>query len=459
MKQPHLDTRPSLAVEHTPIAALVPVPKNARLHPERHVQQLAKSIAAFGFNCPILVDGRNQVVAGHGRLLAVKHLGWSEVPTIRLEHLTPDQVRAYRLADNKLTDCSAWDSRLLAEQLKDLAAAELDFDLDAIGFETPEIDFLIQGLDGMDEEPADTESPEDVGPAVSQLGDCWQLGRHRVLCGNALESESYERLLGGQRVAMAFTDPPYNVPISGHVCGNGQVQHAEFAMASGEMSRDAFTAFLRETLGLMKQALVPGALLYACIDWRHLMELSTAGEANALELKNVCVWDKGCGGMGSLYRSQHELVFVYKSGTAAHTNNIQLGRFGRNRTNVWTFPGINSFARETAEGNLLALHPTVKPVALVADALMDASDRGEGVLDPFLGSGTTVIAAEKTGRVAYGIELEPRYVDVAIRRWQRLTGQPAMHAELGLSFEAVARQRTDSETDTSPALVTAGEGA
>ena len=367
--------------------------------------------------------GTTSVIAGHGRLLAVKHLGWSEVPVIRLEHLTPDQVRAYRIADNRLTDCSTWDERLLAEQLKELAESDLDFDLEAIGFDMPEIDLRIQSLGEISEEPEDpTGQTAFDEPPVSVLGDVWQLGPHRIVCGNALEPAAYDVLLGVDRAAMVFTDPPYNVPIAGHVSGKGGIQHREFAMAVGEMTQAEFTAFLSEFLACAKQACAAGALLFVCMDWRHLRELSAAGEAQGLELKNLCVWDKGCGGMGSLYRSQHELVFVYKAGNAAHTNNVQLGRFGRNRTNVWNYPGINSFARQTGEGNLLALHPTVKPVALVADAILDASERGEIVLDPFLGSGTTIIAAEKTGRRGYGIELDPRYVDTAIRRWQRLTG-------------------------------------
>jgi len=434
---------PSLVVQNRPVAELVVDPKNARLHPEKHVRQLARSIEAFGFNCPLLTDADNNLVAGHGRLLAVQTLGWTEVPVIRLEHLSPEQVMAYRLADNRLTDCSTWDERLLAEQLKVLAEAALDFDLEAIGFELPEIDLRIQGLEGMDDEPeATTPSFDPAASPVSRVGDLWQLGGHRILCGNALEAESYDTLLGDQRAAVAFIDPPYNCAISGHVCGNGSIKHDEFVMASGEMSQAEFTAFLAKALAGLKHASQPGCLFYVCMDWRNILPLSLAGEAQALELRNLCIWDKGCGGMGSLYRSQHELVFVFKSGQAPHTNNIQLGRFGRNRSNVWSYPGVNSFARETSEGNLLALHPTVKPVALVADALLDASDRGEAVLDSFLGSGTTLIAAEKTGRVAYGLELDPRYVDVAIGRWQRLTGQQAVHVGLGLPFDAVAQLRS-----------------
>lgn len=432
---------PNLTVALASIDGLILDPSNARQHPDRHVRQLAKSIEAFGFNCPVLVDGNDHVVAGHGRLLAARSLGWTEVPAIRLEHLTPDQVRAYRIADNRLTDCSAWDERLLAEQLQLLSAADLDFDLEAIGFDLPEIDLRIQGLQGLDSEEEASDLPAIGETAVARLGDRWTLGQHRILCRDALNAESYQALLAGRTAAMAFTDPPYNVPIAGHVTGNGAIQHPEFPMASGEMSVEGFTSFLGQALGHIKRSSDPGALIFVCMDWRHLDELSAAGAGQQLALKNLCVWDKGTGGMGSLYRSQHELVFVFKSGSEAHTNNVQLGRFGRNRTNVWRYPGVNSFARESGEGNLLALHPTVKPVALIADALLDASPRGAIVLDPFLGSGSTVIAAEKTGRAAFGMELDPRYVDVAIRRWQRLTGLPAVLEPTGQSFEAVEATR------------------
>lgn len=433
MNQPQCS--PATQIALLPVGRLVPDPKNARQHPLKHIKQLAKSIEAFGFNVPILIDAQQQVIAGHGRLLAAQHLGWTEVPTITLEHLTPDQVRAYRIADNRLTDCSTWDDQLLAEQLLSLSVAALDFDLTAIGFDLPEIDLRIQGLNGIEEtDTGDSEVTE--GPPITRLGDLWQLGPHRVLCGNALDPDAYVTLMQGVSAAVVFSDPPYNVAIQGHVMGNGAIRHTEFAMASGEMTAAQFEGFLSQAIAGMAARSAPGALLYLCMDWRHMGELSRAASSQDLELKNLCIWDKGVGGMGSLYRSQHELVFVFKAGDAPHTNNIQLGRFGRNRTNVWQYPGANSFARKTEEGNLLAMHPTVKPIALVADVLLDASDRGEAVLDPFLGSGTTLLAAEGTGRVCYGMELEPKYVDVAIRRWQRKTGQVALHAVSGETFEA-----------------------
>lgn len=432
----------NLKVSQVPISTLHPDPHNPRVHTPKHIQQIAKSIKAFGFNVPLLVDGQFQVIGGHGRLQAAKLLGWSEVPVISLEHMSKTQLRAFALADNRLCEVSTWDSRLLGQQLKTLSEAELDFDLDALGFDLPEIDLRIQALDGMGEEEPESVAPSDDLLVVTQPGDVWQLGPHRIVCGSALEAATYDALMQGQQAAITFTDPPFNVKIAGNVGGKGKIQHAEFVMASGEMSRVEFTAFLAQTLQGIKAHSAPGALLYVCMDWRHLTELSTAGESQGLELKNLCVWTKNCGGMGSLYRSQHELIFVYKNGRGeAHVNNVQLGRFGRNRTNVWAYDGANSFSRKSEEGNLLACHPTVKPVALVMDAILDASDRGSIVLDAFLGSGTTIIAAEKAGRIGYGIELDPKYVDTAIRRWQRLTGGKAIHPDTGITFDAAEASR------------------
>jgi DNA modification methylase len=292
-------------------------------------------------------------------------------------------------------------------------------------------------------DPADA-IPENSSAVVSRLGDLWILGKHQVLCGNALSPADHERLMDGHKANMVFTDPPYNVRISGHASGKGKISHREFVMASGEMTEQEFRQFLTRALGRVAASSRIPAVIYVCIDWRHMGEVLAAGSAAHLDLLNVCVWTKDNAGMGSLYRSQHELVFVFRNGKASHRNNIQLGRFGRSRSNVWNYPGANTFARQTSEGNLLALHPTVKPVALVADAIMDCSSRGERVLDPFLGSGTTVIAAERTGRICHGMELDPIYVDTAVRRWQEFTGKTALHAANGKSF-AEMEEETNEE--------------
>jgi DNA modification methylase len=341
------------------------------------------------------------------------------------------------VADNRLAENSVWDDRLLAEQLKSLSEVELDFSLDVTGFEVGEIDVIIEGtapaVEG-ENDPADAVPETQDAAQVSQVGDLWLLGRHRLFCGNSLNGDSYSVLMDGRRADMVFTDPPYNVKIAGHATGLGAIQHKNFQMASGEMSESEFTDFLAQVLTLLASHSVDGSLHYVFMDWRHMREILTAGKQVYPELKNLCIWSKGCGGMGSLYRSAHELVFVFKNGRDSHRNNVQLGQFGRYRTNVWNYPGANSFSRTTDEGNLLELHPTVKPVALVADALMDCTARGGLVLDVFLGSGTTLIAAERTGRICYGIELDPKYVDTAIRRWQAFTGLIAKHAVSGRTF-------------------------
>jgi DNA modification methylase len=421
------------------IDQLKPDPRNPRRHTAKQIRQIAESIRSFGFNVPILVDADHKVIAGHGRLLACRQLGRAEVPTIRLEHLSDAQARAFMVADNRLTEIAGWDDRLLGEQLRELADLTLDFSLEVTGFEMAEIDLLIERASVPAEpDPDDAGVPLAAGPAVTRPGDTWLLGPHRLHCGSALDQTAFGELMGEARAAMVFTDPPYNVPIDGNVGGLGAIRHREFAMASGEMTEAEFTAFLSRALGLLARFSRDGSLHFVCMDWRHMGELVAAGKQAYTELKNLCVWAKDNAGMGSLYRSQHELVFVFKHGEAAHQNHVQLGRFGRNRSNLWSYPGANSFSRTGAEGNLLALHPTVKPVALIADALRDCSGRGEIVLDAFLGSGTTLIAAERTGRICHCLELDPLYVDTTIRRWQKLTGNKARHAGDNRPFDDLA---------------------
>ena len=432
------DARRAGAVEHLAVSAITPDPLNPRTHSKRQIQQIAKSIQTFGFNVPVLVDASGKLIAGHGRLAACQLLGWREVPSIRLEHLTPSQARAFMIADNRLTEIATWDDALLAESLKALSLAEIDFCLEVTGFDMGEIDLRIEGgLASNDSDPADA-LPAMPASAVTEAGDLWLLGKHRLLCADSLQASSYERLMAGARASMVFEDPPYNVPIQGHVGGKGAIRHREFAMASGELTREEFTAFLTTAFGHAARHSKAGALHFVCMDFRHMKEILAAGSAVYSELKNLCIWVKNVGGMGSLYRSRHELVFVFKSGTAPHTNNVELGRHGRYRTNVWEYASIASSRRSGDEGDLLALHPTVKPVRLVADAVLDCSKRGEIVLDAFLGSGSTLIAAQRVGRICYGMEIDPLYVDTAIVRWQADSGGDAVHAESGETF---ARRR------------------
>jgi DNA modification methylase len=376
-------------------------------------------------------------------VLAAREGGVAEVPTLCLDHLTPEQARAFGIADNRLTEISTWDDRLLAEQLKALSLVGLDFDIEVTGFEMGEIDLRIASLEDLPDQaddPADALPEFPTQPPVSKIGDLWILGRHRLLCGSALDGAAFAALMGEDRAATVITDPPYNVRIDGHASGLGAVHHRPFPMASGEMDKAEFTAFLGKAFRNLAAFSVDGAVHFICMDWRHAEELLAAGRGVYSELKNLCVWVKDNAGMGSLYRSQHELVFVFKHGRLGHRNNVQLGQYGRNRSNIWNYPGANSFARCGEEGNLSALHPTVKPVAMVADAILDCSARGDIVLDAFLGSGTTVIAAERTGRRCYGLELDAGYVDTIVRRWQALTGGSARHAASGRSFDDVARE-------------------
>ena len=438
-------TSQKLAIEYLNVESLLPDPKNARLHSEKQVRQIARSIKTFGFNVPLLVDADLRLVAGHGRLSACKRLGVAQVPVIRLEHLSEDQIRAFMIADNRLTETAAWDERLLGEQFKILSEAEINFTLDITGFEVSEIDLFIENLN-----PASTQDldfgesiPIKSGPPVSRKGNIWVLGRHRLLCGDALNKRNYEALMVDKKAQMVFIDPPYNDPIDGYVTGFGKVHHPEFSMASGEMSEYEFTEFLKTIFVQLAANSADGALEYICMDWRHIGELLSAARSIGVEQKSLCVWIKDNAGQGSLYRSQHELILVFKNGKKPHRDNIQLGQFGRYRTNVWQYPRVNSLSGNANNEKLSALHPTIKPVDLVADAILDCTARGEVVLDAFVGSGTTVIASERVGRICYAMELEPTYVDLAVRRWQRLTGLDAINPETGQTFAKRERELAD----------------
>ncbi len=418
--------------------------RNARKHSRSQIRAIAKSIKEFGFNAPILVDRNNKIVGGEGRHGAAMLLRLATAPIVRLDHLSATEARAYRIADNKLSDRSSFDETKLALELKHLTENAPDLDIDAIGFEQAERDLLIQGLDATDPDEADDFQTTSV-PPITRIGDLWYLHNHRIICANALDAGSYAALLGDEQAIAVFTDFPYNVRVQGHVRGQGKQPHVEFVMASGEMSRPEFQEFLKVALGHSRAYSRPGALIYGCMDWRHMQDILAAAAENDLELINVCIWVKTNGGMGSMYRSRHEEVFVFKNGKSAHINNVQLGRYGRNRTNVWNYPGANGFARKNSIDDFDS-HPTVKPVRLVADAILDSTHQGDIVLDPFLGSGTTILAAERTGRRGFGIELDPVHVDTAIRRWERMTGQKAVNQD-GLSFEEVAVRRADGAID------------
>lgn len=396
-----------------------PYPGNARVHSKKQVEQIAASIRKFGCVNPILVDENDEILAGHGRWLAAQKLGLTSVPTIKILHLKPAEKVAFRIADNRIAELSTFSKEALAIEFTLIASIDADFDVEITGFDLGTIELLIDKGAGTDVVEDEVPLPHH-GPAVTRRGDCWDVGRHRLVCGDATLREPYLALMGRSRAQMVFSDPPYNVPINGHVSGNGKVQHREFVAASGEMSRAEFTDFLTASLGHMARFSIDGALAYICMDWRHLPELHAAGAATFDGQVNLCVWNKRSPGLGSLYRSQHELVAVFKRGTRPHINNVELGKHGRNRSNVWNYPGVNSFSATRADE--LAMHPTVKPLALVADAILDASRRDGLILDPFGGSGTTLLAAEQTGRRARLLELDPLYCDVIIRRAEAATG-------------------------------------
>ncbi len=438
-------------IEMLPVTVLRPYSGNARRHSKKQIRQIADSITRFGFTNPVLVGDEGEIIAGHGRVMAAKELGLKAVPTLKLSHLSAEERRAYVLADNKLALNAGWDSEILAIELQ--ALIDLEFDVTLTGFSLAEIDITLdqarEASAATIDSPADR-IPEPPESPVNRPGDLWLLGRHRLLCGDARSSQDVARLMGEDRADLVFTDPPYNVEIDGHVCGLGSVQHREFAFASGEMAQAEFTSFLTETLSNAASFVRDGAIAYVCMDWRHMRELFDAGDAVFSELKNLCVWNKTNGGMGSFYRSKHELVFVFKVGSASHTNSFGLGETGRYRTNVWDYPGISSLGSRRMDE--LAMHPTVKPVALVADAIRDCSQRGEIVLDVFGGSGTTLIAAETCGRQARLLEYDPGYCDTILTRWETYTGKQARLEDKQLSFEDVAAERLPaSATHRKPA--------
>lgn len=431
-----------LMIAYRDPAQLKPRSRNPRTHTQKQIKQIAASIEQFSFISPVLLDANNEIVAGHGRVEAAKVLGMATIPTLRVDHLTPAQIRAYVIADNRLAENAGWDRELLALELQELSV-EPNFDVTVTGFATAEIDLLVDEL-GQDEPDAADHVPDidRSKPAISRSKDLWRIGNHHLYCGNALDKASYQALLGQKKAQMVFVDPPYNVPIAGNVSGLGKVKHREFAMASGEMSSVEFAKFLNKSFEQLVAFSINGSIHFVFTDWRHLPEILEAATPYS-ERKNLCVWTKTNAGMGSLYRSQHELIFVFKNGAAPHINNVELGRFGRSRSNVWNYPGANSFGKERdAE---LAMHPTVKPLALVSDAILDCSKRGGIILDVFAGSGTTLIAAEKTGRCGYGIEIDPHYADTIIRRFAEVCGLQAIHAETESTFDEVSVRRLGLE--------------
>lgn len=420
-----------LQIEYLSPALIKDHHRQLRVFGKNQIQKAENLIRECGI-LPVAIDGENCVVTGAHLVEAARRLKLEEIPVIRVSHLSETQIQILRIAHDRIAEEGVWNHVALAEEFRDLLVKLPDFDLSLTGFEVPEIDIILNPVGG---------DPDDLIPAtdataVTRKGDLYTLGEHRLYCGDATSPESYQILMGTEKAQVVFTDAPYNVKIGGHVGNSGKIKHREFLEAAGEMSPDRFTEFLGQAHKLMAEYSQEGAIIFSCMDWRHLTEITSAATMAGLDLQNLCVWVKDNGGMGSLYRSRHELVFVFKKGDAKHINNIQLGKYGRYRTNVWEYPGVNSFGGGRMKE--LAMHPTVKPLALVADAIKDCSTSGGIALDPFGGSGTTLIAAEKTSRQARLIELDPFYCDVIIRRWQALTGMSAVNAATGLTFDESA---------------------
>lgn len=420
-----------------------PNPHNARTHSKKQIRQIADSVRAFGFTSPVLIDENGVLLAGHGRLEAARLLGLKTIPAIVIAGLSEPKKRALLLGDNRIAQNAGWDREQLAIELPSLQEMLLleELDLSITGFEPAEIDALQADFEDGTSDPADDLDPSHLaGPAVTRPNDLWQLRKHRLLSGDARNSDTMNRLMGTDRAHMAFLDPPYNVAVRS-IVGRGRAKHGEFAMASGEMSREAFTTFLTDTLAIAARVSIDGAVHYICMDWRHICELVIVSREVYGAMLNLVTWVKTNAGQGSFYRSQHELIGVFRVGCAPHLNTIELGRHGRSRSNVWRYAGANTFRAGRMDD--LRAHPTVKPIAMIADAIKDCTCRDQIVLDTFCGSGTTILAAERVGRCARGVEIDPHYVDVAIRRWQAFTGRDAVHVDTGLTFDEIAAGRPD----------------
>ncbi len=450
--------QPRLKISSQQINVLKPRANNPRTHSRKQISKIADSIEEFGFVTPVLVDQENRIIAGHGRLEAAKLLKLDAVPTVCLAHLSETQIRAYVIADNKLAALAGWDKELLALEIAELIELDEDFDLTVTGFEIEDLELMMDTA-GSATVCADPPVPDidRKSPPICRPGDLWQCGTHLLYCGDALDPLSYRQLLGDTPADLVITDPPYNVPIKGHVSGLGTNKHDEFVMASGEMSRPAFQRFLSDMCRQLVSHSKPGSLHYLFMDWRSIADLVAAGETHYSELLNIIVWVKSNGGMGALYRSQHELVALFKNGKRAHNNNVALGANGRYRTNVWNYPGMTSFGKDRDEE--LAYHPTVKNLDMIADAMRDVSHKRDIVLDPFGGSGTTLMAAQQTGRCARLMELDPHYCDCILKRAQTAGLAPTLLPDK-ISWEDVREMReSDPVLETAQASEPANDAA
>lgn len=426
---------PEMKLEQRSIKSLKGLNRRARKSASEQVARVAKSLRMHKQAAPILIDATGEIINGHVVVDAMRSLGEEEVWCVVIDHLDENRREILHVALNRIGECGDWDLEALGPLLIDLG--EIGFDLEATGFSLPELDIIMTPEigDGSDEGPEEL-LPEPNADPVTSKGDLWLLGKHRLLCGDSTKLESYTLVLDGAEVDCIFTDIPWNIPIAGFVSGLGKMKHDDFQMAAGEMSDAEFAEFTDVSHHHAADHLKQGGAFFSCIDWRSVDTVMTAGKKAGLRHINTAFWNKGSGGMGTPYRSAHEIIVIFCKGEKLAVNNVELGKHGRDRTNVWSYPGANNPG--SSAGKALKHHPTPKPVEMVEDALLDVTKRGAFVLDPFLGSGTTLLAAERSGRTAFGIELDPAYVEVAIRRWERLAGKQAVHAATGMTFEEFA---------------------
>jgi len=434
-------------IGYYPPDALTPYKGNARTHDDAQIEVLKSSINTFGFVNPALIDKDGVIVAGHGRVEAARQLGLELIPALCIDGLSQDELKAYRLADNKIAEKAGWDSEILAIELQHLEQVELDFSLEVTGFTSVEIDEAIfttqdeENVDAADIPPA----VEDV--AVSRSGDMWLMGKHRLLCGSALDAANFDRLMGEDKAQLVCQDPPWNIAVSS-ISGSGKTKHRPFQMANGEMSDAEFRDFIEGQLACNMGYAKPGAVIQSFIDWRGVEKVIAAGTELDLKLINVLVWAKGHGTFGSPWRSAHELIVCFLIPGGEIKDRVQMGKYGRMRSNVLEVPGMGSFGKGRAEA--LAAHPTSKPIVLISELIRDVTDRGDIVLDSFMGSGSALLGCERSGRVARGMELDPLYVDVIVKRWQNFTGEEAVLEGDGRSFEAIAEERLTAGTPFEP---------
>ncbi len=408
------------------IALIIASNKSLRKHYRKQLQKIINAIKKFGFTNPLLVDKQLRLLAGELRLLAAKELGMKQIPVIILEDLTDEEAEAIRVLDNRIAEDSEWNYANLQEAIENLGKFDISFE--DLGFETVDYDKIFLNNDSEESEVKNSEQETadwlDVNiPKKANLWDLWRLGDNFILCANSLLQKAFEILMQGELAQIVITDPPYNCKVNGHVCGSGKIKHDEFAMASGEMTEAEFAEFISGFMQHLVKFSSDGSLHYIFMDWRNINIVLNQGKKYYTELKDIAIWNKLSAGMGSLYRSQHEMIPIFKNGKAKHQNHIQLGKYGRYRSNVWDYPGVRATNPESLE--LLKFHPTPKNVAMLHSILLDASSKNDIVLDCFGGSGSTLLAAERCKRRARLIEIDPRYVDVCIYRWEKETGKTA----------------------------------